>query len=239
LKCAFAIQAFCRLISSVAIAKSSFASILSRLNAGFASVINKFSKGKCSPSDIHALVNLSNSSRLEALKTFQQFSARMSQSSLGLPVGKPKRKSQSSSKGEKELRGSSPVSSSGKSRHKTVSASPRRDKRLAKVKSQNPKSAKSSLQQPKAQANSHLELPNDDHVDVMALSIQQARRLNRTSMISFLSESTKIGEILERNTAMGGPADRDHLADTAFPLSPWKKPPKSRSRFMRLFRKAD
>jgi hypothetical protein len=59
-------------------------------------------------------------------------------------------------------------------------------------------------------------------------------------MMSFASDSTKLGEIPERKIprpAMLNPENKDYLADTAFPLAPWTKPEKPRSRFMRLFRR--
>lgn len=66
-------------------ARSSLQAIMFRLNAGFVSVIERFTKGRSSPTDYQVLLNLSNSSRLEAITTFQQLSYRLSRSSLALP----------------------------------------------------------------------------------------------------------------------------------------------------------
>ncbi|KAL2074403.1 hypothetical protein VTL71DRAFT_8181 [Oculimacula yallundae] len=67
-------------------ARSSLESIMFRLNAGFVSVIERFTRGRSSPTDYQVLLNLSNSSRLEALSTFQDLSYRLSRSSLALPL---------------------------------------------------------------------------------------------------------------------------------------------------------
>ncbi|KAK0124517.1 hypothetical protein ONS95_009466 [Cadophora gregata] len=67
-------------------ARSSLQAIMFRLNAGFVSVIERFTKGRSSPTDYQVLLNLSNSSRLEAITTFQQLSYRLSRSSLALPL---------------------------------------------------------------------------------------------------------------------------------------------------------
>jgi len=60
---------------------------------------------------------------------------------------------------------------------------------------------------------------------------------NRMSIMSFASGSTKIGEIPERKGAIYSPEGQEYLANTVFPLAPWKRPEKPRSRFMRLFKK--
>ncbi|KAG4424926.1 hypothetical protein IFR04_001897 [Cadophora malorum] len=67
-------------------ARTSLQAIMFRLNAGFVSVIERFTKGRSSPADYQVLLNLSNSSRLEAITTFQQLSYRLSRSSLALPL---------------------------------------------------------------------------------------------------------------------------------------------------------
>jgi hypothetical protein len=60
---------------------------------------------------------------------------------------------------------------------------------------------------------------------------------NRISIMSFASDSTKLGEIPERRGAAVHPDNQQYLTSTVFPLAPWKKPEKPRSRFMRLFGK--
>ncbi|KAH8815762.1 hypothetical protein F5884DRAFT_192548 [Xylogone sp. PMI_703] len=63
-------------------------SILARLNAGFLAVLERFTKGKSTPADYDSLINLSNASRIETIKTFEQLSVRLSKSSLSLPSPK-------------------------------------------------------------------------------------------------------------------------------------------------------
>lgn len=66
------------LSSSTAEAHSSLSAILIRLNAGFVSVIDRFTRGKSTLADYQALVNLSNTSRIEAMDTFEKLSRRLS-----------------------------------------------------------------------------------------------------------------------------------------------------------------
>jgi hypothetical protein len=65
-------------------AHSSLSAILFRLNAGFVSVIERFTRGRSTSTDYQALLNLSNASRMEAINTFEQLSQRLSRSSLAL-----------------------------------------------------------------------------------------------------------------------------------------------------------
>ncbi|RDW84591.1 hypothetical protein BP6252_02181 [Coleophoma cylindrospora] len=65
-------------------AHSALSAILFRLNAGFVSVIERFSRGRSSRADYQALVNLSVASRIEAIQAFEQLSQRLSKSSLDL-----------------------------------------------------------------------------------------------------------------------------------------------------------
>jgi hypothetical protein len=66
---------------------------------------------------------------------------------------------------------------------------------------------------------------------------------NRISVISFASDSTKLGEIPDRKWfrrgILGDDNGQSYLSDTAFPRATWRQrePEKPRSRFMRLFRK--
>lgn len=71
-------------------AHSSLASILFRLNAGLISIIDRFTRGDSTRSDYQTLVNLSNTSRIEAINTFEQLSSRLSRSQLSLQNGEAK-----------------------------------------------------------------------------------------------------------------------------------------------------
>ncbi|CZT03610.1 uncharacterized protein RAG0_10330 [Rhynchosporium agropyri] len=84
-------------------ARSSLQAIMFRLNAGFVSVIERFTKGRSNSADYEVLLNLSNSSRLEAISAFQQLSHRLSHPSLALPPGprKSNYKSSAAHRGKK------------------------------------------------------------------------------------------------------------------------------------------
>ncbi|CZS93512.1 hypothetical protein WAI453_001043 [Rhynchosporium graminicola] len=90
-------------------ARSSLQAIMFRLNAGFVSVIERFTKGRSNSADYEVLLNLSNSSRLEAISAFQQLSHRLSRPSLALPPGprKSNYKSSAAHRGKKIIAPSS------------------------------------------------------------------------------------------------------------------------------------
>ena len=69
---------------SLAESHSSLSAILFRLNVGFVSVMERFTRGYSTREDYQALVNLSNSSRVQAISTFEQLSERLSPSSSSL-----------------------------------------------------------------------------------------------------------------------------------------------------------
>jgi len=63
---------------------------------------------------------------------------------------------------------------------------------------------------------------------------------NRKSIMSFASDSTKLGEIPEHKwarSAMYEDVNVKFPVRTYYPLEPYQEPEKQRSRFMRLFRK--
>jgi hypothetical protein len=68
------------LLTFTAEAHSSLSKILYRLNA----VIKRFTSGNTTTTDYQALLNLSNTSKTEAISTFEQLSHRLSRSSLAL-----------------------------------------------------------------------------------------------------------------------------------------------------------
>ena len=203
-------------------------------------------------------MNLSNASRVEAIKTFEQLSARISRSSVALSTTKPKRKTQSSSKGQKAASSRSSGSShSGRPGPVRSRSAPELSlkqtalgpattqgwvrpkgqkwgrKRVIDPSSPRRKSDPHGPQKPlaaeptippvvKKHAPSPLPLPGPD---------------NRMSIMSFASDSTKLGEIPERRGATVNPDNQEYFTSTVFPLAPWKRPEKPRSRFMRLFGK--
>jgi hypothetical protein len=67
--------------------------------------------------------------------------------------------------------------------------------------------------------------------------VPQFRPGDRKSMMSFASDSTKLGEIPEHKWTR--PADGDNFpVQTYYPLEPYQEPEKPRSRFMRLFKRS-
>ncbi len=238
-------------------AHSSLTSILSRLNAGFVRVIERFTRGESTRTDYRTLVNLSNSSRIEAIKTFEQLSARISKSSLALPAPKQKLKSQGSAQGRKPASSSrGHGSNAGHARSKNVPElslkqtvlGPATSHGLVRTKTDKPRSgSKSPRKKSEAhgQSTAHEAAPKPSLPDIasrtqVSKSLSRARPSNRISMMSFASDSTKLGEIPEKKGARQvvlSPDEDGYLANTVFPLTPWEKPEKPRSRFNRLFRR--
>ena len=199
------------------------------------------------------------------MKTFEQLSLRLSQSSLALSE-KSKRERHSSSKKQKRKSAAVLRSSIGAThrRHGRPKSAPELPLKQA---AGSPKTSQALVLRPKAQEKTSkmLNLPNKQQQGLEARPRQRVQtvsnaretsvamedsllspkmsslaRSNRISMMSFASDSTKIGEIPERKLPrpLGlNTEGENHLADTAFPLAPWTKPEKPRSRFMRLFRK--
>jgi len=83
---------------SPAEAHSSISAILFRLNAGFVSIIERFTRGCSTSTDYQALLNLSNASRMEAINTFEALSKRLSRSSLALVTSSSNRQTQGTHK---------------------------------------------------------------------------------------------------------------------------------------------
>ncbi|KAH9222768.1 hypothetical protein DL95DRAFT_441115 [Leptodontidium sp. 2 PMI_412] len=105
-------------------ARSSLQAIMFRLNAGFVSVIERFTKGRSSPADYQVLLNLSNSSRLEAITTFQQLSYRLSQSSLALPASPHKTGHKASATHRRKKKSSTSSSGHSKRSHARSKSAP-------------------------------------------------------------------------------------------------------------------
>lgn len=201
-------------------------------------------------------MNLSNASRVEAIKTFEQLSARISQPSLALSATKSKLRSHRSSKSKNAA--ASQTSRGGHEKRSRPTHS-RSAPELSINTAPEPATAQWAVR-PKAQKRKGQINPGSarrkshPHVHPKSLSAESVAfrsdgkhssspspplgPSNRMSIMSFASDSTKIGEIPERKGAQRSPDDdQGYLANTVFPLAPWKRPEKSRSRFMRLFRK--
>lgn len=203
-------------------------------------------------------MNLSNASRVEAIKTFEQLSARISQSSMALSTTKPKRKTHSSSKGHKAA--SSQSSGSGQSSRprpvRSRSAPELSLKQTALGPAANhgwvrPRGQKSGRKRATGTSSPRRKSDPHDHQDPLKaepVTLPFVKKHapppsplvspgNRMSIMSFASDSTKLGEIPERRGVTVDPENQQYLTSTVFPLAPWKKPEKPRSRFMRLFGK--
>lgn len=87
------------LIISLDEARTSLAGILTRLTTGFLSIFNRFLRGKSTASDYQTLLSLSDVSRRETIRTFDQLSERLSSSSLALVSEKEKDYSKKRKKG--------------------------------------------------------------------------------------------------------------------------------------------
>jgi hypothetical protein len=206
--------------------------------------------------DYQTLVNLSNVSRIEAINTFGQLSTRLSHSQLALSSeeAKFKRKRGAQEKGsssslKKERQRSThsrsksapdlsitmtalgPTSSKGWVRPK-----PRRNASSTSTKSQSSAlaSPKKSLQPQHRSESAGIPITSHRHRNPRSTPVldaeQVSRHSHRHSIMSFASDSTKLGEIPERHWS------KPNLpTPTAFPLTPFREPHKPRSRFMRLF----
>ncbi|KAG4435839.1 hypothetical protein IFR05_008665 [Cadophora sp. M221] len=105
-------------------ARSSLQAIMFRLNAGFVSVIERFTKGRSSPADYQVLLNLSNSSRLEAITTFQQLSYRLSHSSLALTASPTKKGHKTSATHRRKKKSTTSSSGNSKRSHARSKSAP-------------------------------------------------------------------------------------------------------------------
>ena len=235
------------------------------MNAGYVNIIDRFTRGKSTRTDYRTLLKLSNATRVEAIKAFEQLSLRLSQSSL-VSFEKSKRERHSSFKKQKGKSAAvlrSRISTTPRRRGRPKSTPELPPKRTAG----SPKASQALVLRPKTQektsktlkppsrsqqgpdarprqkvqtASNAREMSVAREDSLLSPTTPSLARSNRISMMSFASDSTKIGEIPERKLSKPlvlNTEGENHLANTAFPLAPWTKPEKPRSRFMRLFRK--
>lgn len=228
------------------------------MNAGFVSIIDRFTRGESTKTDYQTLVNLSNASRVEAIKTFDQLSARISRSSVAMPTSKPKRKTHSGSKdkkaGSSQSSGSSHSGHPGHVRSRSAPELSLRQTALGPATAHGwvrPKAQKSgrkraidpsSSRQKSVPHGGQEPLPPEPLTPPIVKKHEPSPLPlpgpeNRMSIMSFASDSTKLGEIPERKGATVNPGNQENFTSTFFPLAPWKRPEKPRSRFMRLFGK--
>ncbi|KAH7360691.1 hypothetical protein BKA65DRAFT_547404 [Rhexocercosporidium sp. MPI-PUGE-AT-0058] len=278
-------------------ARSSLQAIMFRLNAGFVSVIERFTKGRSSPADYQVLLNLSNSSRLEAITTFQQLSYRLSHSSLALPISPHKTGSKTSATHRRKKKTSTSSSGNSKRTQARAKSAPELSISITPLGPATPEGwvrpkagrklstdSKSGTSTPKRQRSaskplalpappvvprpasatrrspppppyqSHLPSPSSiappapKHVSApisismptpsQRLQVRVSRADKRKSIMSFASDSTKLGEIPEHKWARGAIPEGGQFPITPFyPIQLYQEPEKPKSRFMRLFRR--
>jgi hypothetical protein len=253
------------LTSMAAEAHSSLSAILFRLNAGFVSVIERFTRGRSTSTDYQALLNLSNASRMEAINTFEQLSQRLSHSSLALvPLSTDK----DPAKHRNHQRRRKTSSSSEHARHSRSKSAPDlsltplgpaktdgwvRPKSGRKISSDSKSSGTSGLSTPRRSSpKAHFPQPSNSTSRTSPPSSGRATRQlqrkaaghtsrmdNRDSIMSFATDSTKLGEIPEHKWARPLMLDsRQFPVKSYYPLEPYhQEPEKQRSRFMRFFRR--
>lgn len=234
-------------------ALSSLGRVIQKLNAAIANLIRTASKSHTPGLDYQSLMSLSNSSRLQAIKTFDQLSRRLdSKSSRSSAASTSSSKSSrtsrtSSSKASKsssssKSSGASKSSDSGK-RHKKTKPSRKHDH--ADHKESRRRDAGRAGERP-LRLEMSIATPLLDSMDRSfehSASSSLRRRpsfANRFSLISMSSDSTRLGEIPERkwhrpHNNAGGSLD-EYNTPVMYPVRPYHPPVKER-RFLGLFRR--
>jgi len=247
-------------------AQSSLSAILFRLNAGFVSIIERFTRGRSTSTDYQALLNLSNASRMEAINTFEQLSQRLSRSSLALvPSGTGKdlakhrthhrrretpssamhvKHSRSKSAPELSLTALGPAKTDGWVRPKAgrkLSSDSRSSKASGSSTPRRPSPKTHSPQPSKSIDRTSLPSSRRGATRVQRpLEGHSAKTDNRKSFMSFATDSTKLGEIPEHKWARPAMLQAGQFpVTTYYPLEPYREPEKQKSRFMRFFRRSN
>ncbi|CAN8095742.1 unnamed protein product [Discula destructiva] len=251
--------------------RSALTRVLKRLNAVIAGLIRVASKGSSPAMDYQSLMSLSHSSRLQAIKAFDQLSHRLesksSRSSIVSTVPSKQSKSSKVSKPSKASTSSNSKNTSASTPNKKVSKSPPqpptprtetppppkydiRRKPLPQSISQTPPPRYSSVRHKALPPlpETTIQTPLLDSIDFSRrmeddLGLSLRRRpsmMDRFSLMTMSSGSTKLGEIPERKwhhgyDDWGGRAD-EYSAPVVYPLRPYQPVVKER-RFLGLFRR--
>ncbi|KAM3070280.1 hypothetical protein ACMFMG_010116 [Clarireedia jacksonii] len=236
------VQAGPRFSHGDAKARSSLSKILSRLDRAFMKAWESFSRGgRVRSSDRERLTQLSNESRMQALSTFDELSKRLSQSTLSSAnrqvVARRGGKSRSHSTSSTTLTALGPATKEGWIRskpHKTGHRSPKQRPQKEIVERRSRTEQPLPPTPPVAQIQCAEPPERKD-------TATQLRIENRKSGMSFLSASTKLGEIPRRRVAQllaaAGHSDVEYPEPTVlYPLAPYHPEPKPRSRFGKLFK---
>ncbi|KAJ0117666.1 hypothetical protein J7T55_001865 [Diaporthe amygdali] len=234
-------------------ALSALGRVIQKLNAAIASLLRTASKGQGQALDYQSLMSLSNSSRLQAIKTFDQLSRRLDSKSSRSSVA-----STASSKSSRTSKSSTSKASKSTSSSKSSSASKSTDSRGHKKTKTSKKRDHADRKEPKTRdaerANERplrlemrLATPLLDSMDRSlehSTSSSLRRRpsfANRFSLISMSSDSTRLGEIPERkwhrryDTSDG--SSEEYNTPVMYPVRPYQPQVKER-RFLGLFRRA-
>ncbi|RDL40377.1 uncharacterized protein BP5553_00356 [Venustampulla echinocandica] len=240
--------------------RSALSKILTRLTTGFLSIIERFSTGKSTPSDYQALLDLSDTTRSETINTFDRLSKRLSASSL-VPAGTSKASTSRPRTRHHNGVERSAVKHSGHGRARSapnLSTTPLGPATAAgwirprHTKKRTSSSSKSdslpSSPNPKRPVRALPAPPLPQQAAKPTHHSQTPRRVplqkqNRQSIMSFASDSTKLGEIPEHKwttrPAVFESGDIGFPVTPYYPIKQWQEPVKQRSRFMRLFKRGD
>jgi hypothetical protein len=234
-------------------ALSSLGRVIQKLNAAIANLIRTASKGHGASLDYQSLTSLSNSSRSQAIKTFDQLSRRLDSKSSRSSVAsnassRSSRSSKSSSSKSSKTTSSSKPSVASKSdtngRRKKSKASRKHDHtghRDSRRRDEERSSDERPLRMEMSIATPLLDAM--DHSIERSASSPLSRRpsfANRFSLISMSSGSTRLGEIPERKLhrrydSPGGGLD-EYNTPVMYPVRPFQPQVKER-RFLGLFRR--
>ncbi|KAG8158924.1 hypothetical protein KVR01_011367 [Diaporthe batatas] len=247
-------------------ALSSLGRVIQKLNAAIASLIRTASKGRGAGLDYQSLMSLSNSSRSQAIKAFDQLSRRLDSS-------RSSRSSAASTTSSSKSARTSKSSSSKASKTTTSSSSSSKPSDGGKHKRKSSKASKrhnhnTGHKEPRRQQQQHQEAERPGErlpplrmdmsssiatplLDAMDHSPEHSARsslrrrpsfANRFSLISMSSDSTRLGEIPERKWHRGGGGGGggfgldEYNTPVMYPVRPYQPQVRER-RFLGLFRR--
>ncbi|TGO41283.1 hypothetical protein BHYA_0024g00620 [Botrytis hyacinthi] len=223
-------------------ARSSISTIVSRLNTAFTSAVVLFSRGKVKPADQELFIKLSNKSRAETLNAFDNLSKRISKSSSSLVSrdtatrSKPHRRKRHQTHPPPppiptKSTALGPATKNGWIRPKQT----KKENPKSKTQTRNSTLTKSTHKKKQAPSQSITRREEQETLPKPAAE-------NRKSGFSFVSDSTKHGEIPDSRIARLLPdagtishdqSSRYYPIAVAFPLAPYQPAPRKRRFGMR------
>ncbi|KAK7708473.1 hypothetical protein SLS64_006575 [Diaporthe eres] len=235
-------------------ALSALGRVIQKLNAAIANLIRTASKSHGPGLDYQSLMSLSNTSRLQAIKTFDQLSRRLdSKSSRSSVASTASSKSSRTSKSStsKASKSTSSSKSSGASKSSDGGGKHKKTKTSRKHDHPDRKETRRRDTERASERPLHLEMSiATPLLDSMDHSLEHSARsslrrrpsfANRFSLISMSSDSTRLGEIPERKWAhrrhdnpVGGLDE--YNTPVMYPVRPYQPQVKER-RFLGLFRR--